>query len=226
MELIDFDNSYITWLTKDDSYGRFNIEAVSQTENVETGITNNFYLLSTVMACNVFGKNDLFHYPAYTFTAIFSKDKIKRIRNYSDKINNNSDIKFITDIFKNVNYHIELRKYAELNNTENIIETTLKNQKIIAVIENKIDEINNIKYIFPVKHINVKHVPSGQFQVETGPIISHVNNTNFSFDSLSLFFVAFNNCKSYNLIAHDDFESYKRGNKFIINEKILLLTRF
>lgn len=202
MERIDFDNSYITWLTTDDSYGRFNIEAVCQIENIQTGITNNFYLLSTVMACNVYGKKDLFHDPPYTFTAIFSKDSIKRIRNYSDQINNNSDIKFITDVFKDVNYHIELKKYAELNNTENIIETTLKNQKIIAVIENKIDEITNIKYIFPVKHINVKKVPSLQFQVETGPILFNKNNY-YSLDELNSFYIAFNNLEYYKIIPRN-----------------------
>jgi hypothetical protein len=205
MELIDFDNSYITWLTKDNSYGRFSIDAICQMENIKTGYIQNYYLLSTVMACNVYGTETLFHNPPYTFTAIFSKDKIKRIRNYPVQNTNNDDIKPINDVFKDVKYSITSKEYKKAETVEDIINTTLENKKIIVVIKETTNSENIARYIFPVKHINVRKNPKKEFQIETGPIlIKKIKDKLLTLDNLNLAFIAFKDCKNLHYLQLDN----------------------
>jgi hypothetical protein len=70
MRIIDFNRSYILWHTKkDNSYGRFSIVCQLIIGKKE------YFLVSGVMACNMYSDSDLIIYPSYRYEAVLSLEE-------------------------------------------------------------------------------------------------------------------------------------------------------
>lgn len=194
IELIDFNKSYLTWLTKDNSYGRFNIEAVCEIEDLINKATETYYLLSTVMACDVYGKKSLFRNPSYTFTAIFSSKEFKRIRNYTSLGKIDIDYGAISDAFKST--EIRLNKSYCRRTEINHIGGLIKDAECLISCVDLVDYHPNytVKIIFPIKHINYRRNHVVEFQMETGMVIlpNYLSKSQILIKDISLAYIAFN----------------------------------
>lgn len=200
VQLIDFNNSFITWLTKDESFGRFNIEAGFTIQKNNSVVS--YFLSSTVMACNVYGKDELFKTPNYTFSIIFSENKYKRFRFYNDTNKFNNDTGFNSAVFQSVNISANYCKYKKLNNVTDIAQASQANNELIAVINKEETTIT-----FPVKHINFNKSLCN-FQVEMGYLM-HNKNDHTDINDLELFYIAFNSFDKYELLAYGNNNSVK-----------------
>ncbi|MEO6305841.1 MAG: hypothetical protein ABIP51_22030 [Bacteroidia bacterium] len=201
IQLIDFNSSFITWLTKDNSFGRFNIEALCSFNNKDKTANTN-YLCSTVMAGNVYGKEDLFKTPSYTFSIIFSENKFKRLRFYQSTDEFKNDTALNTTVFQTVNISAKYCEYKKLNSVNEIVNACEANSGLITVINNGDSTIT-----FPVKHINFNRI-SNAFQVETGYLI-HNTNGSLNINDLELFNIAFNSFDKYELLQKNNNNSGK-----------------
>jgi hypothetical protein len=189
---IRFNNSFATWLANDQkSYGRFTIESVCSFSHNNTHLNKKeYFLLSKVIAGNVYAKSKLIKDPVYEFSSIFSEKEYKIIRNYctQDKIKDNSGV--IEDLFEKVDFSIDYTQGEILEDFDSIAEATLSNRNINARIEFNIKELDSIITIeFPVKHINVQ-TDLKEYQVETGPLLlpgktiqtkNYINNLNVAY---------------------------------------------
>ena len=198
MKRIDFDNSFITWLTKENSsYGRFSIEAVNTVINVETGAIQEFYLLSSVFACSVYNAQSMIKDPPYYFSVIFSNKQFKRFRFYGNS--SDPDEKENEDVFEKVSFDINYKVYGNISSEKKIVEATLNNEKIYAKVLIKSTKTNQ-ELFFPIKHNNVRKMDKFEFQVETGPvaILEHGEN---EISGFSMGYIAFNDLFSYEIIC-------------------------
>lgn len=198
MKRIDFDSSFITWLTKENSsYGRFSIDAVNIVTNVETGAIQEFYLLSSVFACSLYNIQSMVKNPPYYFSVIFSNKQFKRFRfyeNFSDP-----DEKKNEDVFEKVNFDINYKTYGDISSEKKIVEATLDNEKLYAKVLIKSTMINQ-ELFFPIKHNNVRNVDKLEFQVETGPV-AILDDEETEISGFSIGYIAFNNLFSYEIIC-------------------------
>lgn len=199
MELIDFNNSYITWLTKGQSYGRFAIDSLMKFENKTAQET--FYLGSTVMACDVYGKGQLFRHPPYSFTPIFSHNQIKRFRFSTPEDSQSDDIKFHSEIFEKVSFNISYTLSTKLNSIDDIINESKKNSNLIGKVEIVSTNNEDTSLIFPIKHINYTCESPYKFQVETGPVIYIPENKTKKLANTSISYISFNNFSEIHILS-------------------------
>lgn len=204
--MIDFQNSYITWLTTDNSYGRFNIESVLNVFDSSGILLDTFVTICGVVACNVYGPYPLFIQPPFLFQAIISKSKIKIFRLHHldrncDSFENIND-KFI-EIKTNI-IHIN-EKTTSLSNFIDISDAVLNNKSIIG---QTIIQKEKLMYelIYPVKHINIS-LKKKSFQVETGVIgyVDFNNHDNISCHDFYLIYIAFKDMKNIAMIFNQTF---------------------
>jgi hypothetical protein len=163
--IVDFQNSFLEWETKENSIGRFSAEAV-----IFSG-DKGFILGSEVLACNVYNTNDFFKKPVYKFQPLFSNHHQLIYRTFTEDNTSNDSSSFDQEIFNRVNCHVqELKAYEVIDNIE-ILNRAFKNEKKFQMLIT----INKHQLQFPVKHINV-NLEESRFQIETGPVVVLDNN--------------------------------------------------
>ncbi len=94
--VIDFRKSTFTWLTHEDSYGRFSIESILEYEN------QTFYLGSPVMACNMYKEDNLIINPSYLYQLVVSENSYHIFRTSSAQILSEDSTGKISERFKKI----------------------------------------------------------------------------------------------------------------------------
>lgn len=179
--IIDFQNSYLNWETKEGSFGRFNAEALCDLNNEE------WILGSEVIACNVYSKGGIINEPSYSFQPLFSKSECKIFRTYLE--NNRSDDTVFSPsyLFKQHSVVVKKTKEYSLVNTSADFGLTQPCQCIVKTKDYSLQ--------FPVRHLNFKE-NGDEFQVETGPIA-------FPYEGeLYKGFIAFNTLTAFEVLAY------------------------
>ena len=192
--LIDFSSSFFLWETLSGSIGRFHLESV--TDIIHEDRFERIVLLQGVMACDVYGKNPLFHAPPYLFEASFTKNEVKFFRTYQSKTANT--VHRVNEIFKSSDLHEKYRTYRQLSTISEIHEATVNGENMIGTIlyQNKHDK--TIRITFPIKHINIS-LSLQEFQVETGKILIYPD----SFKNIRTAYIAFKNFDDINFLIFD-----------------------
>ena len=134
--MIDFPQSYYTWLTHENSYGRFNIESICNIYDNKDNQIDTIYSLSGVMACDVYGKSPLFYSPSFFYQPIFSKSHVKTFRSFLPHQGKDS-VQKIDEKFSRVNPYIsfiEKKKVISLNTMEEIHCNLIENNPFFAQI--------------------------------------------------------------------------------------------
>lgn len=203
VKIKDFDASFLTFAVKGHAnYGRFKVESVCKitTEECE----DEYYTLSPVMACNVYGKGQLIKEPAYLFQAIFSKTEFKIFRTYAGSIKTDDSSGRIESGFEGIEVEIREEEGVLLDNETDIITFAGKNGKILGRIslEDRVgkDAIGT-EIDFPVRHINIKP-QTGEFQVETGTIAlpDFSADAAYKIDRFNIAHIAFNSLDRMDVI--------------------------
>lgn len=191
--IVDFQNSFISWETKNGSFGRFNSEAFLRYSN------NDWLLGSEVMACNVYGNNKLVKEPNYSFEPLFSDHVCKIFRTYTLNGLTDDTVFQSQEQFKNHELHIsEIENYTEVSLTD-VLENLKPCQCIITTKEYQLQ--------FPAKHLNVNR-ESKQFQIETGPVAIPNRET------INTAFIAFNKLNEFEMLIYKNIDG-KRNTKSI-----------
>jgi hypothetical protein len=191
---INFQHSFFYWrLLEEESIGRFTLDAVCRTKRLKTGFERDYYLLSGVMAGNVYAKDNLFKDPPYGFIAIFSEYEYKIFRNYDHYCSKHDSTGLVKERFKEINFSIQEQKSIKLIMIEDIIRYSINKSPLNAVISFDSGDDTRIEIEFPVRHINAQ-TEKQEFQVETGPIIipSFEKDQKGDIDSFNIAYTAFN----------------------------------
>ena len=194
VEMTDFSNSFFLWETVSGSEGRFNVESI--TEVISGDKKEEFVVLSSVMACDVYGKNPLFHDPPYLFEAVFGAHNVKIFRTYQNKTGNTTN--GITDLFKSIRFINKTELYKKLETFDEISEAVRTGCDLIGQAKYIADNNNIIIVKFPVKHINISE-KTKEFQVETGKILLYLD----SLEKSLLAYLAFKNLNEINFLTQD-----------------------
>ena len=194
VEMTDFSNSFFLWETVSGSEGRFNLESI--TEVISGDKKEEFLLLSSVMACDVYGKNPLFHDPSYLFEAVFGAHNVKIFRTYQNKTGHTTNR--ITDMFKSTRFLNNTEMYYKLESFKEISEAVRIGYDLLGQAKYKTGNNDIITVKFPVKHINISE-KTKEFQVETGKILFYLD----SLEKSLLAYLAFNNFNEINFLAQD-----------------------
>ena len=194
MEFIDFSNSFFLWKTLSGSCGRFHLESMSSI--LYDGKKEDLYLLSSVMACNVYGENPLFHDPPYLYEAVFGNNEVKIFRTYQNKTDNSINV--ISDIFEKTQLLINKATYSKLDCFQDIFEATRNGYQLFGHIRYNNEKNKAIIIQFPVKHINVSEKQK-IFQIETGKIIFYKDSLQKSL----LAYLSFKDLDTINFLTQD-----------------------
>lgn len=171
MDRIDFQNSSITWLTKnEESYGRFVLESLCSIRDEPTGVTDSYGLGVEVLAGHVYGTEGLVMNPAYLFQFAASKDKHRIFRTYLQHRPGSDSAGRNADLFKEVDLKVVKEAAILLHDFEAIEQHFDKHSPLSARATFIRDGATNIEIEFPVKHINLQRARR-LFQVETGPVL-------------------------------------------------------
>jgi len=214
---INFNNSFVTWLSiPENSYGRFEIEAKCTIKNGKENDRSEYLLLAGVMACNVYAENDLIIDPAFMFQAVFSKKEFKIFRTHAIFSPEADSYGRIGEKFKKIDIHLDKCEATEILSAEEIIESTLRNERIVGMIEYYDKQSNSqIQLEFPVKHINVQKEKK-QYQVETGPVtIPEKKSKGDLINNLNLAYIAFNNSDQFYFVVYKQQKTgYRKSIRF------------
>jgi len=213
-EFIDFSHSFFLWETFSGSEGRFQVE--STTTIISDGNKEELSLLSSVMACDVYGDNPLFRDPHYLFEAVFGQDMVKVFRTYQSKTDHT--VNRITDLFAKTQLRIKKATYAKLDNFRDMVEATRNGTHLLGQVRFNSDQKNVINIKFPIKHINVSEKKK-EFQVETGKILFYQDSVRESI----LAYLSFKDLDTINFLTQDgclskivsykaEVEIYKKNN--------------
>jgi len=193
--MIDFSNSFFLWETTSGSEGRFIVESI--TEIINDDRKDIFLLLSSVMACDVYGQPPLFHNPPYLFEAVFGINDVKIFRTYLSKTDHS--VNRITDLFKSTKFLCKTSLYHKLESFDMIAESVRKGCSLVGEVYYTTDNEDIITIKFPIKHINISE-KKRIFQVETGKHLFYQE----SLEKSSLAFLAFNNFFEINFMIQDE----------------------
>jgi len=196
---IDFNRSFVTWLTANKkSHGRFNVECRVRVTNNLTGKNTSYFLLSGIMAGNVYSNSNLIKNPPYLYQAVISdKGDFKILRTFIDKTDD--EIGISSDLFAHIDLNIVQEKCKLLKDKVDIREAVLSNKRLGAKIIHDQDSYST-EIDFPIKHINVQPAKEVLFQVETGPVLVHVKDSKCQLESLTLGYVFFSSMEQYECI--------------------------
>ena len=200
-KLYDLSNSYLTWLTKSDSYGRWDINSICFIYDKKDSLIDELVGVGPVMAADVYGNSPLFHKPEYSYQAIFGKKDVLILRNDFPFSEGDSFHKIKTQ-FK------ELCKSYKLINQETIVEikreninNSIKNNKLLLEIKIGFGDKKYVIICTP-KHINF-HKIKNKFQIETGPVVvpefSNRIKTDFTINS-TFSYIAINSFDNLDLL--------------------------
>jgi hypothetical protein len=168
-QLVDFRSSSITWLTPDNSYGRFAVEAMLTRNN------ESYFLTSGVMACTMYHEDTLIHEPEYLYQAAFSSDRYHIFRKSAHMQTEDSAGKN-TDRFQSVTITHDLASVTEVHSASQVGEAMTAGRCLLTEIAFTGDDGKVERVIAPVKHINY-HATRQLFQAETGPVLLFHENT-------------------------------------------------
>ncbi len=184
MKHYNFTKSFLEWRVYDDYLGRFTIECVIEKNGTPR---DNYFLGSGVYACNVLQGEELFKYPSYSFTPLFSSEHFTVFRNETEgKTNHNNGI--VLDAYNGVSIFTPEILCSEIFESSSIHDSIKHKLPITGSFTYSLN--NSVFTIsFPVKHINYR-LSDQQFQIETGPIaLPYADNMK----EWLLGYVAFNN---------------------------------
>lgn len=219
--MIDFNNSHFQWETLNGIIGRFKIDSFLNVIS-EKKPKIPFFGLCQVFACDVLGTGELIYNPPFLYQAIFSEEKIKRIRRYSTKdVNVSIDYKNV--LFSNAKPflgHISDEAIVLVNNFDDLQSAVLNNVSLHAKL---VYELNGclLEYFFPINHINLLKAKE-LFQIETGPIIylDQMNLRGPNINNVKTAYVAIKNWNYAEFLFFDEKPSnLGDSNKFLIIKK-------
>lgn len=191
MQAVDFQNSYLLWITKDRKInGRFSIEATCRITDIENNILQEYYLLSGVMASNVFEGNGLIKNPPYLYQAVFSQNEFKIFRTFFFQQNILDDFGFILDRFEKVETVLKRKNFEEYNKLSTHHKAETFRNSMNGSISGHINQKYKFTLEFPIKHINID---DQNIQVETGNIIFPDFKEKMDINNLKLSFVTIRN---------------------------------
>ncbi|HAS47576.1 MAG TPA: hypothetical protein DCS93_44275 [Microscillaceae bacterium] len=169
-QTLDFCNSFVSWVTKNEqSYGRFQLEATLQIKTPGVA-TKEYYLLSGVMAGNLYKSHQLVKAPPYYFQAVMSKTDYKVFRVYALQSKNEDSFQTINDTFEQVNFDLHYTTADQLAQVNEVIDASFANAKLNAKVQITTQDHTYLLLTFPIKHINVNQSKT-IFQVETGTVM-------------------------------------------------------
>lgn len=205
LRIIDFPTSFVTWLLREqESYGRFTVDASCRIDDPAAGMSTTFYLLSGVMAGNVYAERDLIKQPAYDYRAIFSTEEYKVFRTFACHERNQDNADPLETQFRSVDFHIRSCPAKLLENNRDVAEATLAMKPLTVVAHLDLAAGRRATLEFPIRHMNIQS-DTGQFQAETGPIIIPALNSGSPrlIDTLDVAFTAFNRFDEAYFIAFE-----------------------
>ena len=156
-KLLDFNQSFLKWKTKENSEAVFKIESTFKGNDGDI-----WYLSNSVLAGNVYADNNLPKVPMYHFLWAVSNSESIIYRYYSDNQNHSRISNNWFSKNEIVNTYIECKRILTF---EDLINSFKRNAGLIAEVE-----VNGNIISFPIKHINILE-DRKQFQIETGPIL-------------------------------------------------------
>lgn len=194
LQTINFCNSTISWVTRQEqSFGLFQVDARLSTSTVSNNISEVYYLLSGVMAGNMYTSGTVIKSPTYHFQAVLSAQHFKIFRIYTDSTNDKDTYGKLEEVFAKVDLMIDTKPYDRLKEVESIKNAIQNQHKINVAMQLKHLPQVNVLLEFPVKHININHKET-LWQVETGPVV--IPNIDFeknpSIENLVLAYTNFN----------------------------------
>lgn len=200
----DLYSSYLTFIVKNFvNYGRFQIESICRIKNNEN--ETEYYLLSPVIACNVYGVDQLIKNPPYMFQAIFSKTHYKIFRTYLPDMRSDDNTGLIKENFEDIELDLKRREMVLLKDDAEIIKAARDHRRIqgelVLFDHDWKSNTGDISVDFLVKHINV-HPGTGRFQVETGTIAlpEALIKSDTEIDQLRICFIAFNTINKVDIV--------------------------
>lgn len=202
VDFLDFSHSFVTWLLKDqDSYGRFAIDATCRLQSPSEGIDETFYLLSLVMAGNVYAEKSLIKEPPYTYQAVFSRTEYRVFRTFArfDRNEDNSDPH--EHLFRNVDFHLSHLEVSRLASFADVEEATFAPAPLFARVIMPSGAGMTATLDFPVRHMNIQ-TGTKMFQGETGPLlIPGIDEDTLNLiDRLDVAYTAFNRFEAADFI--------------------------
>jgi len=169
-KLYDLSKSKLTWLTRNDSYGVWEIESICYVYQKDN-LIDKLMAIGPMMAAKAYAKSNLFYNPEFIYRAVFGNDSVKFFRtHYPYKFDDTHEK--ITDKFKDLKYHLKDLSTKELTQLD--ISEIKKN--VLSNNKNIISEINfnykslKIRILCKVKNINFNK-NSNEFQVESGEVV-------------------------------------------------------
>ncbi len=199
---VDFRSSYLNWLTKKGSYGRFQICAVSKIGDED------FVLTVGVFACNMYVKKDLIQDPPYLYQAAFSSSQYKIFRSTDDKHIASSFGEITDDRFERV--HLEVRNsMVEKVDSVDILDEIKAGSIFMACT--KFNSLNEKETVirYPITHINY-NLERSIVQVECGPVLI----PSLTEDKVSIAYIAYNTLQEIEIIRRRD-SVEKEGSQYI-----------
>lgn len=192
LQTIDFYNSSINWVTKQiQSYGHFQIEAKLRASISSLNFVEEYYLLSGVMAGNMYAQQSIIKSPVYQYQAILSAKHYKIFRMYADKTTDKDSHGQLSELFEEVNFVIRQQSCTLIDAVEGIKSASSENKKLNIVMQFGEWEQADISLHFPVKHLNVNQ-SNTSVQVETGPVMIP-NNAFYHSPSIANILLAYTN---------------------------------
>ena len=201
----DLSNSHLTWLTPENSYGRWDINSITYIYDKSYKIIDRLIGVGPMMAAKVYGNTHLFYEPPFEYMAVFGLKKYKIFRtHYPTKNKDNHGL--IYERFKELNVdliNLDNRKLEIIKEKNNIIDFLHNYNDLYAEIS--IKRYNYvIRFFCKINHINFDN--KNRFQVETGPLVipNFLYDKNlFDINFTSFAYVAFNNFQSVNFLIHE-----------------------
>lgn len=204
MKRINFNNSSICWITKqENSIGVFNIESVLRINPKSIRNNSTLVLSPAVLAGHMYSEKELVADPPYLFQiACNPKDHvIFRTYLHSDYYKKNDDHQHNdrasqtsssnSKKFKSITLNILTENASTIDNFDGLYAACQDGRSLSGKIEYKTLSGREVEVEFPVKHINL--LPNKrQWQMETGPVLLAVRSVdvkNKEIGSLSPCFV-------------------------------------
>ena len=222
MIVIDFNKSSIGWLGQ--SKGEFKLASIlTYYDDRNNQLT--YGLSQSVLAGNVYGKNNLIKNPYYIFQVLGDHNEQKILR--TDLPNNKYNfLKFfnkrkkindtkLSKIFKDFKLEIKKKKGLKIILFNDIYKNFEKSNFTSKI---KFKDFQNLKFEieFPINHLNVSSIKE-RWQVETGPILLPlIYKTNNKFDLLPSF-VVFNKFDSIDILYDYPFGFRNKKKSYLKN---------
>lgn len=173
MNAIDFANSYMTWLPRDQgNIARIQLDAACTLIDEKTGKSEQFYLIAPCRAERMYLETPLFQLPNYEFCGIWSADEFLIIRTAWVSERDNRQYGLGRERWLDIRLDIRTFSHTEgLPDDAAIVQATLDNKALTARTElYDAATSRRARLEYPVKTMNVMRDPP-RFQVDTGPLI-------------------------------------------------------